>query len=1547
MQSHDETNKDSNLFTKERILGFWNLNFIRKTSRKMIKEGKSYFPIKREYADYIPDLLFAMNDFYKQLEPHEVIIVRLKYILYNQEEPHDEKEKIAQQAEQSFEIVVKKDVKPFKSDSTIENIGNCGYYIEWKPFMRFTEMKYILVDNNEVKANKNRKGSFFKLSSKINTNYIDLRQLQIYNYDDDETIRLLQNKNLVKKHDISLHCLVYTLKFQGCPPEIYQGIQDKIIFQKHSDAGDRINLIKVTEILTKYGGEHSYAIQYKLKTNELNQYKYKFIRCNSIDSANYRICYHFDHYFPWIMFPVSRCYLENCKWQYIKGYRNENPEMEEYLRKLESKGKDLKKMTKCLHRVRDGKYVWNSTFDNQAISSMELVDYLLQEPQAFREITATELDNTRYSAVVRKNEIDLDLISPINFEPVGFVDKQYRSYVGRLIKKITKGKYKGTHEVLDWMPRTLKFENGLPIQKETSDFITESIENLQEQLRNLKKCPHKAEKSLRVVSLNIRGLENRYFKCIKREVFSFFFKEILKADIIVLQETKAANGFEWYMFPNWHLVPSSNNYATNGVAVLVRPGLSPYIKQVHIEDGVQGNLVAIDCHFQQDIRIIGMYYPAEPEWLKDKILNKLNKWITECPKTVLLTDGNGFIKRDSHKELENYTEIIDKNNMQNIFDGKPTFTTPDGRTSSLDSISISKGITFENDRIFQISNIWAKFNIDHALLMTDLINEAPDADLEGPIHIPNPSRASNVSARSYWPVDQIQQAYVVTLDFETSTQGKHVPYQLGYTVTTASGDIVKSGCASGYEGHSELIPQVMRELPSIFIGYFHNLTYDVSFLLRHIEIKSITRRAGSFYAVDGVYKEMDKENPEKLVCFRRFRIYDSYKFLNFKLSALPGMLFTVKDRLSEKEYERYKEIENDKTISDTTRMHRLNKFMDEESSLAKEKLPYRWYTKENILNCLNGKLPTLRQIKSYLESTSEYSNNVDDYLKALKRWKPTTDLSDNQQTIDMLAYSAYYCQRDCEILAKCIHAFNKFCVQQFNLSMFNYVSISSMGDALAIKKGCYDGVVKMTGTPRAFIQKAIYGGRVMLADNKKQSFIPDMEKLKPYLDPNDKGGEPIPDELAVDDMDAVGLYTSTMALMHGIPKGEPNIFRDEELIGLRRNPDQFDDYYVEVEVIDPGKTLHFPVLPHRKPDGGVEYNLGQVPHEPYTLVLNKITILDAIKFQGVKFRFIRGIYFDEGVNMGISYLADELTNLRNQLKRQGNPMQTVVKLLCNSLYGKTILKESDTKTVIMKDNETFLKYALRHGSNIAVVNCDDDDPNFRVLTVRETIGDHWTRPQAGARILAYSKHIMCRLFHIAEQNGLKIFYQDTDSIQGPRRDIRLLAKAMEEAISNGSLETLRLPPRERKIQEKIYIQREVSAHPGIVVSKFEGKGIGNFHSDFEVSNVVPVRNVPIVGVGAIYVGKKSYCVMLRSVHLGDDGKPIPKISYHCRLKGIPKYAILDYCKKHGINEFELYQKLAAGEKVQFNLASEDHVVFRKTSTINQISIEKFDRNVSF
>jgi hypothetical protein len=54
-------------------------------------------------------------------------------------------------------------------------------------------------------------------------------------------------------------------------------------------------------------------------------------------------------------------------------------------------------------------------------------------------------------------------------------------------------------------------------------------------------------------------------------------------------------------------------------------------------------------------------------------------------------------------------------------------------------------------------------------------------------------------------------------------------------------------------------------------------------------------------------------------------------------------------------------------------------------------------------------------------------------------------------------------------------------------------------------------------------------------------------------------------------------------------------------------------------------------------------------------------------------------------------VVEGLFNLRLKYKNEGNPTQEIIKLILNSIYGKTILKpiETDMKLIDKKDSENI------------------------------------------------------------------------------------------------------------------------------------------------------------------------------------------------------------------------------------------------------------------
>ena len=78
---------------------------------------------------------------------------------------------------------------------------------------------------------------------------------------------------------------------------------------------------------------------------------------------------------------------------------------------------------------------------------------------------------------------------------------------------------------------------------------------------------------------------------------------------------------------------------------------------------------------------------------------------------------------------------------------------------------------------------------------------------------------------------------------------------------------------------------------------------------------------------------------------------------------------------------------------------------------------------------------------------------------------------------------------------------------------------------------------------------------------------------------------------------------------------------------------------------------------------------------------------DLVKYQECEIEVIRGYYYDGKRDLRIRDEVQKLFELRLRYKKEGNPLQEVIKLILNSIYGKTILKPIEVKIKFIKDTD--------------------------------------------------------------------------------------------------------------------------------------------------------------------------------------------------------------------------------------------------------------------
>jgi hypothetical protein len=246
-------------------------------------------------------------------------------------------------------------------------------------------------------------------------------------------------------------------------------------------------------------------------------------------------------------------------------------------------------------------------------------------------------------------------------------------------------------------------------------------------------------------------------------------------------------------------------------------------------------------------------------------------------------------------------------------------------------------------------------------------------------------------------------------------------------------------------------------------------------------------------------------------------------------------------------------------------------------------------------------------------------------------------------------------------------------------------------------------------------------------------------------------------------------------------------------------------------------------------------------------------------------------------------------------KKQGNPLQNTIKLLLNSIYGKSILKAMPTDTIVINHNELD-RYIIRNYNYIQ----DISEGSGKIFVKRiKTIDNHYNVPQFGATVLSWSKHLMNKVVCLAEQNDISIYYTDTDSIHIRESDINRLAEVYEEKY-----------------------------HKTLI-----GSNLTQFHSDFE-----PIKNKPAYSTLLIALGKKSYLDKLEN----SDGD----VDYHIRMKGIPEQVIINWCKNNETSLEDLYKRLYDGERIIFDLTDGTNC-FKRTKTWDQVTLNSFKRAICF
>ena len=480
---------------------------------------------------------------------------------------------------------------------------------------------------------------------------------------------------------------------------------------------------------------------------------------------------------------------------------------------------------------------------------------------------------------------------------------------------------------------------------------------------------------------------------------------------------------------------------------------------------------------------------------------------------------------------------------------------------------------------------------------------------------------------------------------------------------------------------------------------------------------------------------------------------------------------------------------------------------------------------------------------------------------------------------DIIKYSSMYCEIDCKILCQGYNTFRKWIKETFKLDIDFILTGASLAHQYFVNEGCYDGVNELGGVPQLFIQGCVVGGRVMCAENKKMML-----------------------DYVINDFDAVSLYPSAMYRMDGFLKGVPKVIdaQHNDYNWIKKQ----DGYFIDITIDSVGINRKFPLMSYKNEAGVRVFTNDMIGR---TIRVDKYTLEDMIKFQDITFTVNRGYYFDEGFNSKVRNVITTIFNKRLDAKKVKNPIEMVYKLIMNSGYGKSIMKPVETESRFFDtyENEDEFNVYLSRNYNW-ITSYVKFGNKIKVNTVK-VLMDHFNIAQVGVCILSNSKRIMNEVMCLAEDNDIDLYYQDTDSMHLRDEHIPILSKVFKDTYG-----------------------RELI-----------GKGLGQFHSDFDLPGCSD-----IVAVKSIFLGKKCYIDKLEGTN--KDGEK--ETGFHIRMKGIPEKCI-HYVVEHNPkykDVMDLYIDLYNGAEVAFDLTnggSKANFKFNNNYTINTLSL--FTRSIKF
>ena len=115
---------------------------------------------------------------------------------------------------------------------------------------------------------------------------------------------------------------------------------------------------------------------------------------------------------------------------------------------------------------------------------------------------------------------------------------------------------------------------------------------------------------------------------------------------------------------------------------------------------------------------------------------------------------------------------------------------------------------------------------------------------------------------------------------------------------------------------------------------------------------------------------------------------------------------------------------------------------EEQQTIFKEIFPYRYYNKHNYIMNKGSIEDAFKEV---------HNETKEDFIQSLQKANALID----ENTFDLQKYALYYCNQDVIVLSRCVLRFREMLLDEFDLELFNYISISSLSLEYQKKKGAF------------------------------------------------------------------------------------------------------------------------------------------------------------------------------------------------------------------------------------------------------------------------------------------------------------------------------------------------------------------------------------------------------------------------------------------------------------------------------------------------------------